>query len=558
MVLLAGVLATFTARAVEPPSSVDQNASIEQGRRIYQEGLLPGAIPLQATRPEGLVLRGKNAACAACHRRSGMGSFESTVFVPPIAGDLLFSRTRFDPSYRNPARFEGSFLDSRFYFRPDAWVRALTRTAYDADSLARVLRTGIDPDGKPLVAPMPRFALDDAALTALTAYLQQLSSTTPPGIDADTLHLATVIAPDLPAGRAESVVGVVQRWVASSRHLGEHWDLQIWRLSGSPDTWRAQLDDYYRRQPVFALLSGAGADVWQPVHRFCEARQVPCVLPSLDVAPVEEGGYYSVYFSPGVTLEARILAEHLLDHAHSPAFKRVVQVYADGAGRAAAAALASRLSAGGLPVVSRGYRVSAPLSALNDLGDEDALVLWLRPDQLGAILAVTPARIGAGHLYLSALLAPPEALRVQPAWRSRVSWISLFDDLDVQTEIARLRLKAWLEKAGLRTEGDTLRPQADAFAACYLLYRALQEIRAEEVWRPQVPLGREHVLEELETVVSKNDDGTAIVDPNSRVAFYGRMSLAADQRVAVRGGSLLGFADANGDRLVAQGARIVP
>jgi hypothetical protein len=135
--------------------------------------------------------------------------------------------------------------------------------------------------------------------------------------------------------------------------------------------------------------------------------------------------------------------------------------------------------------------------------------------------------------------------------------VSLFDDLGLQGEIARLRLKRWLDQAGLPHEGD-LRVQADAYTACYLFNKALSKIREQEVRRPPVPLTREHMLEMVEEVTSKYDDGLELVDPDSHVAYYGRMSLGPWQRMAVRGGTILRYAGSDSIKMIAASKRIVP
>ena len=149
-------------------------------------------------------------------------------------------------------------MTSHHYVPNAAWERALTRPAYDQQSLARSLREGIDPDGKRLVAPMPRYNLDDAAVAALSAYLEQLSSVPAPGVEPDILHLATVVTPDARPEQADAVVGVLRAWSDSARASGKPWRLHVWELTGPSATWLAQLEDRYRQQPVFALLSGAG------------------------------------------------------------------------------------------------------------------------------------------------------------------------------------------------------------------------------------------------------------------------------------------------------------
>ena len=545
-------LTAILGSPAETPIPSDPQEDI--GRRIYREGRLADGSPLRAIRPEGFVLEGEQAACVTCHRESGMGSVEGSLelslLVPPVAGPLLFA----------PARFAGTFLNEGHHWVPNkAWARALTRGAYDDGSLARALREGLDPDGQPLIAPMPRYALDESSLSALAVYLRGLGAAPAPGVETDALHLATVVTPDAPIEQGAAVIGVLRAWAAASQASGRPWVLQVWELSGPPETWSGQLEARYREQPVFAILSGAGGAEWRPVHRFCEAHRVPCILPSLEVAPEGDPGFYSLYYSPGVTLEARLLAAHWRAESRALGGKPppIVQMFSDAAGRRAAEALTGALGTEAQPESPRRFRPTAPAAGLDALGEATALALWLRPEEIALLVAAMPEGPGSGPLYLSSLLAPPESLALPPAWKARVTFVSLFDDLGLQGEIARLRLTHWLDRQGLETGGDP-RPRADAYAAAYLLTRALGEIRGQEARRPGVPLSREHLLEALEQEVNKFADGTPLVDPDSHVAFYGRMSLGPRQRMAARGGALLRFMSPESHRLVAVTGRIVP
>lgn len=534
-------------------AETDDDIVVETGRQIYEEGLLPGGEPLIAIRPEGFVMEGSHAACVSCHRRSGMGSVEgnidNTVLVPPVAGPVLFA----------PSRFATTELDKSHHYVPtDEWERVLTRPAYDQQSLARSLREGVDPAGIPLVAPMPRYNLDDTAATALGSYLEQLSSMPAPGVEPGMLHLATVVTPDARPAQVDAVTGVLRAWSESARASGKPWRLQVWELTGSPETWQAQLRERYRQQPVFALLSGAGGFEWAPVHDFCEQYRIACVLPSVEVAPKTGDDWYSMYFSPGVGLEARILARFLDSGNAAPNHPAgIVQVYSDASGRHAAEMLRTRLHAAGQSVTDRRFRATSPGAALKGISATDILVLWLRPDELEQLATTMPQGPSAATVYLSALLAAPEALSLPATWKQAVHFVSLFDDLGLQGEIARLRLDRWLELKGLDGKGNR-RLQADAYAACYLLNAALGDIRKQEVRRPAVPLSREHLLEVLETKVNKYDDSTGQVDTDSHVAYYGRMSLGPRQRVAVRGGTVMRYASPDSSRLVAASKRIVP
>jgi hypothetical protein len=548
IVLLLTAIVFSLAVAAEPVS----DSLIETGRRIYQDGVLPGGKPLLAIRPEGFVMEGSQAACVSCHRRSGMGSVEgnidSTVLVPPVAGLVLFV----------PSRFANSYLSSEHHYVPtDAWGRTLTRPAYDRQSLARSLREGVDPGGRQLLAPMPRYNLDDTAVAALSAYLSQLSSMPAPGVDPDILHIATVVTPDAKPGQAEAVLGVLTAWSESAHGAGKPWKLHVWELSGSAETWLPQLEKRYRQQPVFALLSGVGGSNWAPVHEFCEQQSLACVLPSVEVVPETDDDWYSMYYSPGVGLEARILARYLDDDTAPEREANILQIYSDASGRHAADVFRTGLSGADRSINLRRYRLTSPRASLKGVSAKDVLVLWLRPDEIESLASMLPQGPPAETVFLSALLASPEDVSLPEAWKQRVQFVSLFDDVGLQGEIARLRLDRWLEMEGLVGKGNR-RWQADAYVASYLLNEAIGNIRAQEVRRPAVPLTREHVIEMLETLVNKYDDSTGLIDMDNHVAYYGRMSLGPRQRVAVRGGTIMRYASTDSGKLVAASKRIVP
>jgi hypothetical protein len=526
---------------------------VEAGRQIYEDGILPGGKPLRALRPEGFEVEGSYAACVSCHRRSGMGSVEgsgdSTVLVPPVAGPVLFK----------PALFADTYLNPLHHYVPNkAWGRAMTRPGYDSSSLARALREGIDPAGVQLVAPMPLYDLDDGAVNALTAYLQQLSSEPDPGVESDTLHLATVVTPDVRPDRADAVLDVLQKWSAFAHGADLVWRTHVWTLTGPSSTWSQQLDERYREQPVFAMLSGIGGSEWRPVQRFCEKHRVPCVLPSVEVAPDPGSDWYSMYFSPGVGLEARILARYLSDEKPMPAGgAKIIQVYSDATGRYATDIFKDKFGDADGMVSRRRFRVTSPQMVMSGVTSGDILVLWLRPDEIAQLIDAAPQGPPAKRVFISALLATPDDLALPPEWKQRVSFVSLFDDIGLQGEIAKMRLERWLEQEGLASHHNRML-QADAYAACYLFNDALAKMHRQEVRRPAIPLNREHLLESLETLVNKLDDSTDLVDPDGHVAWYGRMSLGPRQRVAVHGGTIMRYASPGASELVPVGRRIVP
>ena len=307
---------TSLAGAQDPAADA---ALVALGESIYF-GTHPSVARTGAAQVEGAPIPGSTAACVACHRRSGLGSSESKLLVPPVAGSFLFNPLLPQTGRRLP------------------WVsRDRTRPAYDETTLLRALNEGAAPDGVPLAAPMPRYALSPSDVAALAAYLRTLSSATAPGVSAEEIVFATVTTPDVPASQVKDLLDTLQEFFkeknAGTRHEAgrrsqsartqstmysrfRKWRLEHWALEGEPQTWGVQLEARYRTTPVFALLSGISYDDWAPVHAFCERVRVPCLLPNAWMPPVRED-FYSIYFSPGLAAEANARGPGTDRHARS-------------------------------------------------------------------------------------------------------------------------------------------------------------------------------------------------------------------------------------------------
>jgi hypothetical protein len=525
------------------------------GQRIYRDGVLPDGSALQGL-VGGAVLSGALAACETCHRRSGMGSREGQLIVAPITGPILRSKTEFHwptrPGRPQPA-VEPMRLDSR--------------DAYDDAALARAIRIGVDSRDRPLAEPMPRYAIDDGAMRALSAYLWQLSARTDPGLSVGGGHggmaLATIVTADADPVRRDTVVQTLKAWADERRPDSLSPRLQIWQLGGDASTWRGQLEALYRAEPVFAVLSGAGGGNWAPVRDFCEAQALPCLFPVVDAAPSKSGDGYTLYFDTGVAIEAALLAQHVASLKPQP--RRVVQLVGGGrqgvAAQTGAAELATRLvDAGDLRVVKfempaldlanasadPAALVSAIRAAAGEIENRDLLVAWLAPADLKRLALAWPALVkdsGTPQLIASARLAAPEAvvaaaLAIPAAFRQHLNWVSTRSDPARRHGNAVIGLLPWLKRLGLEVVDEAL--QAEVYAATYFFSDALARMRG--------PRSREYLIEMLESTFYSRPAGAA---------FY-TLSLGPHQRVAVKGGHLLGLAAPDFLRVVPLGARIVP
>jgi len=152
-------------------------AKSKVGQAIYLEGILGSGAPLAAARTGAEPVTGEQAACVNCHRRSGLGSQEARSSFPPITGQFLF----------HPLT-GGAELP----YIPGA---RLKRQPYTDITLARAIREGVGCRRAADQLLMPRFALDDADMSALIAHLRSLDRNKVPGVSMSELHFATIITP---------------------------------------------------------------------------------------------------------------------------------------------------------------------------------------------------------------------------------------------------------------------------------------------------------------------------------------------------------------------------
>ncbi len=554
---------------------------LEVGRRIYNEGVLPSGALLVGNRQGGEKFTGQAAACVSCHRRSGLGAVEGTLLVPPIAGSFLF-----DHDHHNLVN-----MDQR---NRKSFNQA--HQPYTDSTFARAVQAGVNSEGREMNAVMPRFELNDSELHALSVYLRQLSSVDSPGANSDRIRFATVIAPDVEPERREAMLAVLKAAVmqknastVSSRQYGgrrhmvtaaemvlgteRKWELDVWQLTGSPETWGAQLADFYQKKPVFALLSGASGGTWKPVHEFAQSNGIPCWFPSV-VMPETDNSFYTLYFSRGMGLEADLLAMYLKDKKH---VKKLIQIVGkDPAAMQAARQFASRLEADGVKVVDRTGNLRAALSGTA----EDAVMLWLTPGELTELKKIPAV---AGDVYLSAHYSGSQPLPSK--WRKRAH-LAYGYELPEKRAAGLSTFHSWLKLHKLPLVDEVLQSEvyfsvnflSDVVVEMlnnqqrdYLIERAeytlslRQGVLAEREGRDRAALGR------LVDIAMRNPgrvqmDSTAnlagMASQSGRDGFIGgttiypRLSLAIGQRFASKGGYVVKFNDKGA--LVAETDLIVP
>ena len=541
MILIRAAVALLAFVAI---SALAEPDTVAVGEAIYRSGALPGGLPLRGERERGVGVEGAAAACVNCHRRSGLGTAEGNIVIPPITGKYLY-------------RPEGGRLEDIDLLYAQGNI-SLNHKAYSDAMLARAIGEGVGRDGRKLNILMPRFSLDKAAMASLISYLKSLSRGPVPGVSDDTLHFATIITPDADPVARRGMLDVLERFFTDKNEfirgggrrmqsykainfrVTRKWQLHVWELTGPEETWEQQLHARLAAEPVFAVISGLGGKTWAPVHRFCEQEAIPCLFPNVDLPVVAEKDFYPIYFSRGVQLEADLIAGDLLETRDSASpIRRVVQIFRrDDSGAAAAAALGVKLKNAGLVNLNRAIgagSASAELAkALRQIGSDDILVLWLRPQDLAAL----PAKAAnARQVFVSGLMGDMEGAPLSPDWR-RVVRMSYPADLP---ELRKFRTNfphAWFRIRHIPVVADRI--QSDTYLACGIVAETLVDMLDSFV--------RDYLVERIESMLSRR----------ALTGYYPRLGLAPGQRFASKGGYIVRFAEPDGIRLVTDGDWIVP
>ena len=338
VVLLFGVLA-------RPASSQD----IEAGRKLFNQGILSNGEKLVGVAKGDLTLRGKFVACAKCHRRSGRGAREGARLVPSIHPDDLFKPRR----AKREQMFRNLYQEDHPPETDAKLIATYTRQAYSADSLRRVLRQGIDSNGRKLNNLMPKYDIPDSDFKNLLAYMRKKESSSSDRLNEKEIHFAVVVAAKTDPREKQAILEVIHAY-ADCHNLDTKrfrsrparsvnykadfiktyrtWKIHVWELKNDPETWAVQLKKMQRDRPVFALLGGISAEHWKTIHDFCENEQIPCMLP-ITMNPYIGENNYTVYLHRGVAEEARFAVEKVVGElkGNTPAESRkhafVVQLH---------------------------------------------------------------------------------------------------------------------------------------------------------------------------------------------------------------------------------------
>jgi hypothetical protein len=490
--------------------AVDPAADVVAGRKIYQSGRLGNGEFVSARIQEDVEISGEQLSCVACHQRSGYGSSEGGRQIPPLMGSALFS----------PKEIRRRELPDTVVFRP----------AYTRETLKRAITLGEDPAGRELDPLMPRYQLSSADLDNLVSYLDSLAPVTAPGVDTREIHFATIIDDSADSLEKSAMLEVLNayvkgksvetrletkraeqsNWVKEWLYSGHRrWVLHVWTLEGPESTWKQQLGDYYREQPVFAVISGISDREWQPVHEFCEQTELPCILPNTRAVPDADESFYSLYFGEGTALEAGALVKYLEDFVPQPA--TIVQIYgSDPAEIEAAEQVEALLPDQGVQSFSLQPETIDELPAFIADRSPEVVIAWVPDDAIESLVSL-PLNPGTTLFLSSTFIRDPQSLPADLPEQTLVLHPFRIEPVARQSR----RLRAWARTRDI--ELNAPRVQANTFFALVLVGDAITHIRSN--------FSREYFLEKIEHAAERILVSSA----------YPNISLAPGQRYLQKG-----------------------
>jgi hypothetical protein len=413
-----------------PPAEIQR-----LGERMYRDGLLPSGEPIQAVIREDVKVSGDAFSCVSCHLRSGIGSMEGQVLTPPTNGAKLYKPYyQYPPMVPDPDKPIKNMMEGTF-------SKPIYRPAYTDETLAKALVDGVDPFGRKLNGVMPRYFLEDRDMAILIAYLKTLSAEVSPGVDDKTIRFATVIAGDVPVDQRSEMLKsldyVIKRHNIATKRYNRRVNnqdsvinypqmtLSRWELKGPPQTWRAQLEEYYRKEPVFALLGGLSESDWQPMHDFSEQNRIPSLFPITDLPVISYTDWYTLYFNKGVFQEGETSARHLSGQLADVEKRAVLQIVEDSPrARAAAQGFLTAWKETGRPVpvsvdLLAGQKINGgTLRRVVDQKQPAAVLLWTSSGTLPALEELARDTGDAKMVYVSSTLLQQDLKKISEKARS--------------------------------------------------------------------------------------------------------------------------------------------
>ena len=508
--------------------------SILAGKNIYMHGKLSSGKDIIATTVGDVQLTGEQAACVNCHRHSGLGSIEGSTIAPAITGEILFSEQKIKAHRYQPSTKQAPYT--------------LDRPAYTKDSLKNTLQSGVDINGYPLELLMPRYTFAENDYKHLYAYLNSLSINNA-GVTDTTLHIATIIDGRVSTAKINTLLSTLERFISdlnsgtrrevertAQAPIQKEWlyrgyrkyRLHVWKLTGEPDSWQQQLNIYYDKSPVFAVVSGISKDSWENIDNFCNNREIPCILPNTKTPGYSADNFYTLYYNAGPYNDASVIASYFHDKAiNNNEAGNIVQLYDDSSYSMVAkntlhdeitSNKLHKITSVALDTISDKYGIDQYLKNKNT-----TVIIWAEKLDSSLIEALSSSKNKIKSVFIPYYLATSSEAR-KKLDNIGLEVLTSYPYVTPSSEPrATIRSSAWGKSRKIDTTEKAV--FTNTFTAVKVLFNAIKHARSH--------FNRAYIIELLEHKLDKS----------VLTGMYPKLTIGPNQRYASRGGYIMKLPD---------------
>ena len=287
-------LALLFAALVSPACAEELSDAALRGKQIYHAGESASGRPItvfvsrgSAPIPAGVL------PCSGCHGEDGEGRPEGGVVPSDITWQVLTKEYGHEHDYGR------------------------SHPAFDATSIAAAVTHGKDPGGNELDFAMPRYAMHTNDMSDLIAYLRQMADDSDPGIDDDSIRVASLLpasgrrAPDGEAMRRVMTASINDINDAGGIH-GRKLELVVIEGGEDPTDSLWKLRDRLGVGDIFAMVGGLGEGMEGELSNLAEELELPMVGPATRLPNPGDGlSRFSFYLLSGLAEQSAILGKSL-------------------------------------------------------------------------------------------------------------------------------------------------------------------------------------------------------------------------------------------------------
>ena len=503
--LAASAGLVLTLASVQAMALSDAEA---RGKQIYLRGTSAGGSEINAlVGREGVALPASAVPCASCHGPDGRGRPEGGLIPPDIRWSEL---TKVYGHVHEEGRRQGR-----------------RHPAFDEESLARVIQTGVDPGDNRLDHAMPMYQMPEGDMADLIAYLKRLETDLDPGLSDDRIQVGTL----LPLNGSRGKLGQAMAQVLHAHFqeindgggiFGRKLELLAIPFGEDAESTLANLRLALRTEGIFALVGAYTVGLDQAVLDLLREEEVPLVGPfTLD--PGDEIVNAAVfYLYPGFDEQARVLADVALAELAADAAPAVIVGAESERIDRLVEAVQEQLDQGGNPdTVSLRYPPGEMDAAAiaEGLGESEALFFFGDQDELEPLLAALDARQARPRVYVLSSFVSRPLYDVPAGFNHKIflAYPTLGSDI---TKVGRTEYQALAQVHALPP--DHVQAQIAAFAAAKLFEEGLR--------RAGRTLNRLELVDALEALYAYETGLTPPLTygPNRRIGARGAHLVTVD------------------------------